>query len=65
MHPYKLLPLFTTGLVLSIWLIAVHALMLAKPKLVQDFLKKFPRNHQLGQILLGIGLFWFLAAHRS
>ncbi|NJM38017.1 MAG: hypothetical protein HC845_09280 [Akkermansiaceae bacterium] len=46
-------------MVLSIWLIAVHALMLANPKLVQDFLKKFPRNHQLGQILLGIGLFWF------
>ncbi len=59
MHPYQLLPLFTTGLVLAVWLIAVHALMLAKPKPVQDFLKKFPRNHQLGQILIGVGLFWF------
>jgi hypothetical protein len=30
-----------------------------KPKLMQGFLKKFPRNDQLGQILLGIGLAWF------
>lgn len=59
MHPYQHLPLFTTGLVLAIWLIASHALMLAKPAETQAFLKKFPRNDQLGQILLGIGLFWF------
>ncbi len=59
MHPYQLLSLFTTGLVLAIWLIGIHALMLAKPVEVQAFLKKFPRNDQLGQILLGIGLAWF------
>jgi hypothetical protein len=59
MHPYQLLPLFTTGLVLAVWLIGVHALMLAKPAAVQDFLKKFPRNQNIGQILLGIGLAWF------
>ncbi|MES2438999.1 MAG: hypothetical protein V4584_08025 [Verrucomicrobiota bacterium] len=59
MHPYQLLSLFTTGLVLAIWLIGVHALMLAKPAQVQDFLKKFPRNDQLGQILMGLGLAWF------
>jgi hypothetical protein len=59
MHPYQLLPLFTTGLVLAAWLIGVHALMLAKPAAVQDFLKKFPRNQNIGQILLGIGLAWF------
>jgi hypothetical protein len=59
MHPYQLLPLFTTGLVLAIWLIGIHALMLAKPAAVQDFLKKFPRNQNIGQILLGIGLAWF------
>jgi len=53
------LPLFTTGLVLAIWLIGVHALMLAKPAAMQDFLKKFPRNQNIGQILLGIGLAWF------
>ncbi len=59
MHPYQHLPLFTTGLVLAIWLIASHALMLAKPTATQAFLKKFPRNDQLGQIILGIGMFWF------
>lgn len=59
MHPYERLPLFTVGLVLAVWLIGVHALMLAKPAMVQGFLKKFPRNQTLGQILLGIGLAWF------
>lgn len=59
MHPYQHLPLFTTGLVLAIWLIGLHALMLVKPVAVQAFLKKFPRNDQLGQILMGIGLAWF------
>ena len=59
MHPYQTLSLFTTGLVLAIWLIGIHALMLAKPKAVQDFLKKFPRDPLSGQILLGIGLGWF------
>lgn len=59
MHPYQLLSLFTTGLVLAIWLIGIHALMLAKPAMVQGFLKKFPRNNQLGQIVMGIGLAWF------
>jgi hypothetical protein len=59
MHPYQTLSLFTAGLVLAVWLIGVHALMLAKPKMVQDFLKKFPRDPLSGQILLGIGLAWF------
>jgi len=59
MHPYERLPLFTTGIVLAVWLIAVHAYMLAKPTQAQEFLKRFPRNAFLGQILLGIGLAWF------
>lgn len=59
MHPYQLLSLFTTGLVLAFWLIGVHVLMLAKPVATQAFLKKFPRNEQLGQILMGLGLAWF------
>lgn len=59
MHPYQTLSLFTTGLVLAVLLIGIHALMLAKPAAVQAFLKKFPRNQSLGQILLGIGLGWF------
>ncbi len=59
MHPYERLPLFGTGVVLAIWLIAFHGLLLAKPAASQAFLKKFPRNQTLGQILLGIGLGWF------
>lgn len=59
MHPYERLPLFTTGLVLAVWLIASHALMLAKPAEVQGWLRKFPRNVMAGQILMGIGLAWF------
>lgn len=58
-HPYENLPLFGTGLVLAVFLIALHVVMLAKPKESQHFLKKFPRNAMAGQILLGIGLGWF------
>jgi hypothetical protein len=59
MHPYEHLSLFTVGLLLGLWLIGSHALMLAKPAMVQGFLKTFPRNQMIGQILLGIGLAWF------
>jgi hypothetical protein len=59
MHLYERLPLYGTGLVLWVWLVAMHALMLAKPEPVQRFLKRFPRDQQLGQILLAIGLVWF------
>lgn len=59
MHPYEKIPLFTAGLVLGVWLVASHGLMLAKPAMVQGFLKRFPRNALMGQILLGIGLAWF------
>ena len=59
MHPYEHLSLFTVGLIMGLWLIGSHALMLAKPAMVGDFLKRFPRNQMIGQILLGIGLAWF------
>lgn len=59
MHPYEHLSLFTVGLILAIWLIGLHAIMLAKPAMMQGFLKKFPRDPMMGQILLGIGLVWF------
>ena len=58
-HPYKMIPLFTAGLLLGVWLVGSHALMLAKPALVQGWLNKFPRHVLSGQILLGIGLAWF------
>ncbi|WP_411826581.1 hypothetical protein [Luteolibacter sp. AS25] len=58
-HPYELIPLFTAGILLSLWLIGSHSLMIAKPELVQGWLKKFPRSPLAGQILLGIGMAWF------
>jgi len=58
-HPYEMIPLFTTGVVLGIWLVCSHALMLAKPAMVQGWLKTFPRHVLSGQIILGIGLAWF------
>lgn len=59
MHLYERLPLYGTGLVLGVWLVAMHAIMLAKPEPVQRFLKRLPRDKQIGQILLAIGLLWF------
>lgn len=59
MHPYEQLSLFSVGLILAAWLIGSHTLMLLKPTTIQAFLKKFPRDQMLGQILLGIGLAWF------
>ncbi len=58
-HPYELIPLFTAGVLLGLWLVSSHAFMLAKPDLVQGWLKKFPRNDLAGQIILGVGLAWF------
>lgn len=58
-HYYEHLPLFGTGIVVGLWLIAVHAVMLAKPAATQGFLTRFPRNKQLGQIILAVGLLWF------
>jgi hypothetical protein len=59
MHPYERLPLFGAGLVLALALIGASIVLLAMPDPIQRFLKKFPRNHNLGQILLGFGMAWF------
>ena len=53
MHLYERLPLFGTGIVLGLWLIALHAFLLAKPEASQNFLKRFPRN-QLAKAAKGI-----------
>ena len=58
-HPYEHIPLFTAGILLALWLIGSHSLMLARPALVQGWLKRFPRNQQAGQIIMAIGLAWF------
>lgn len=59
MHVYETISLSSAGVVLGIWLIAFHALMLAKPAATQRFLVTFHRQQQLGVILLAIGLGWF------
>ncbi len=58
-HPYQNLSLFTTGVVLALWLIGIHAFMLVKPAASQQFLKKLPRDPLIGQILLAIAFAWF------
>lgn len=59
MHPYEKLPLFGTGLVFGVVLVAMHLICLLKSGEVIRFLKWFPRNASFGQILLGVGLAWF------
>ena len=59
MHLYERLSLFSTGMVLGVLLIIGHAFLLIKSDASQHFLRKFPRNQKLGQVLLGIGMFWF------
>lgn len=58
-HPYEMISLFSAGLLLGLWLVGSHAVMLARPALVQGWLKKFPRNQLAGQLVLGIGMAWF------
>lgn len=58
-HPYEHIPLFTAGILLGLWLVGSHSLMIAKPALVQGWLKKFPRSQLAGQIILAIGMAWF------
>ncbi len=58
-HPYMHIPLCTAGILLALWLIGSHTLMLARPALVQGWLKKFPRNQLSGQVILAIGMAWF------
>ena len=59
MHVYENLPLFGTGLALGIFLVVLHLFMLMKAEGVQGFLKKFPRDNQIGQALVAVGLIWF------
>jgi hypothetical protein len=59
MHPYEKIPLFYSGLLLAAWLIGVHLVMLLRPADCKDFLRKFPRNPIMGQVLLAIGMVWF------
>jgi hypothetical protein len=59
MHIYERLPLFGTGLVLALAMIGISSYLLARPEPCARLLKKLPRNHMAGQVLLGIGMIWF------
>lgn len=52
------IPLKIMGIIIGLWLIASHALALAKPDLVKPWLKRFPRNDRLGTILVIIAFAW-------
>ena len=59
MHPYESLSLSSVGIVVGIYLVAVHALMLAKAEPAKAFLKKLPRNHNAGIYVMSFALIWF------
>jgi len=59
MHAYEKIPLNIAGYLLAFALIALHFWMLRKPASATTFLQKFPRNVKIGQILMGVGMFWF------
>lgn len=58
-HPYEHITLFHGGIALAAWLIVTHTYMLLKPAEARDFLRRFPRNPIIGQVLIGIGFAWF------
>ena len=59
MHPYESLSLSTVGIVVGIYLVVVHALMLAKAEPAKALLKKLHRNHSAGIYSMGLGMIWF------
>lgn len=59
MHPYEDIPLNVTGYLLGAWLILFHLWMLVKSDQAITILRKFPRNHLAGGILMSLGMFWF------
>ncbi len=59
MHPYEDIPLNLAGYALAAWLILSHLWMLVKSDEAMAFLKKFPRNHVAGIILMSVGMTWF------
>ena len=52
------IPLKTMGIIIGLWLIVSHAIALAKPGIVQPFLKRYPRNENLGAVLIIIAFAW-------
>ncbi len=59
MHPYEKISLSSAGYSLAAFIIILHLLMILKPSKTMSFLQSFPRNYNIGRILMGIGMFWF------
>ncbi|MAS91772.1 MAG: hypothetical protein CMO55_01145 [Verrucomicrobiales bacterium] len=57
---YAPLPLKAVGIVVGLWLLISHGFALFKPGIVKPWLEKFPRNDNLGVILVIIGFAWAL-----
>ena len=52
------LSLKTVGLLVGLWLVAAHALALARPGETRRWLAGFPRSHGAGVAILGVDLAW-------
>ena len=52
------LKLETALVITGLWLLAIHALALAKRKAVQEWLRTFPRSKALGTVLLVVVTAW-------
>jgi hypothetical protein len=59
MHPYENLSLSTVGLLVALWLIAMHSVMLFKADWSQGWLKRLPRHYNAGVFTMTAGLLWF------
>ncbi len=52
------IPLKAMGIIVGAWLILTHVFALVKPGIVKPFLKKFPRNDNLGVGMVIIAFVW-------
>lgn len=52
------IPLKIMGVLVGLWLIATHVFALVKPDLVKPWLKRFPRNENVGTVLVILGFIW-------
>ncbi len=52
------LNLQVVGLIIGFLLVSTHIMALAKPVILQDFLRKFPRHREIGITILAIDFIW-------
>lgn len=48
----------TVGFAVTAYLLIVHTVGLAKPEMVKGFLKSFPRNQNVGRVLIAVVAVW-------